>query len=322
MANMGDTERGPIRMLMIGKPGAAKTGSLAALANAGFKLRILSYDGNEDPLYDHCTPEGKRNIDSVFLGDTLAFKESEGWIDSEEPTGFRDGLRLMDHWCYDEAGHVLKPKFDFKTKTYNGYDPEPVGKVTDLGRSKDWGPDTIVVLDSLTAMGDCSMTKTRRRLNKTKSDNTDRVYGIAMSEQFDFLKRVRQPGNRFHFLVTTHMKMIGPQDYRKGPGGDSEIMHKIKEEQADMIRTRWYPTALGRALPQEITRIFPCAILFEHKTSSKGVVPTIWTKPREDLDLKLPAKTLNDSLPVSDGMLTIFKALGVEPPKPDVTAKE
>ncbi len=316
MSNMADSERSPIRGLLIGKPGSSKTGGLACLANAGFKLRILSYDGNEDPLYEYCTPEGLKNIDSVFLGDTL--KGGDDWIDSETPTGFRDGLRLMDHWCYDETGKVVKPVLNFKTKTYDSYDPAPVGKVTDLGRSKDWGPDTIVVLDSLTAMGDCSMTKTRRRLNKTKSDNTDRVYGIAMSEQFDFLKRVRQPGNRFHFLVTTHMKMIGPQDYRKGPGGDTEIGHKIKEEQADMIRTRWYPTALGRALPQEITRIFPIAILFEHKETSKGMVPLIWTKNRADLDLKLPAKTLPESLPVSDGMLTIFKALGVEPPKQDV----
>lgn len=317
--NLGESERGPIRMMMVGKPGAAKTTSLASLANAGFKLRILSYDGNEDPLYEYCTPEGLKNIDSVFLGDKL--QGGEEWIDSMEPTGFRDGLRLMDRWCYDESGRVLgKQPIDFKTKALLPYNPPAVGKVTDLGSSKDWGPDTIVVLDSLTAMGDAAMTKVRRRLNKTKGDNTDRVYGIAMSEQFDFLKRVRQPGNRFHFLVTAHLKMIGPQDFRKG---ESEIAKKNKEDQAQLIDTRWYPMALGRQLPQEIARVFPMAVLFEPKTTAKGIVPTIWTKPRHEVDLKMPSKTLPESLPVSDGMLTIFKALGVNPPNgSDATEKK
>lgn len=318
MANMSEAPRGPIRMLMIGKPGAAKTTSLAALANAGFKLRILSYDGNEDPLYEYCTPEGLANIDAVHLGDKL--HGSDEWIDSAEPTGFRDGLRLMDRWCYDESGRILgKPPVDFKTKAVLPYNPPAVGKVTDLGASRDWGPDTIVVLDSLTAMGDCAMMKVRRRLNKTKSDNTDRVYGIAMSEQFDFLRRVRQPGNRFHFLVTAHMKMIGPQDFRKG---ESKIAEQIKEEQAEMIKTRYYPMALGRQLPQEIARVFPIAILFENKETPKGVVPQIWTEPRTEVDLKMPSKTLPKSLPVSDGMLTIFKALGVNPPGLEATEKE
>lgn len=320
MANLSESPRGPVRMFSMGKPGAAKTGALASLANAGFKIRMLSYDGNEDPLMEYCTPEGAKNVDAVHLGDKLS--GSGDWIDATTPTGFRDGLRLMDHWCYDETGQVLKPVIDFKTGKQKGWDPEPIGKVTDLGRSKDWGDDTIVVLDSLTSMGDTAMMKTRHRMNKTKSDNTDRVYGIAMSEQMDFLKKLRQPGNRFHLIVITHMKMIGPQDYRKGAGGDSEIMQKIKEQQADMMDVRWYPTALGRALPQDILRLFPIVVLFENTETRNGVVPQIWTAPRKEVDLKMPSKSLPKSLPVSDGMLTIFKALGVNPPKHDATEGE
>jgi hypothetical protein len=317
MANLLNAPRSPIRMIAVGKPGGGKSGSLAALANAGFKIRMLNYDGNEDPLYEFCTPEGLANVDAVHLGDKLS--GGDEWIDSVEPTGFRDGLRLMDRWRYDEAGHVLgKPPIDFKTKAVLP-DKDAVGKITDLGSSKDWGPDTIVVLDSLTAMGDCSMMKTRRRMNKSKSDNTDRVYGIAMSEQMDFLRKLRQPGNRFHVIVTAHMKMIGPQDYRKG---ESDIAKQVKEAQADLMDVRWYPSALGRALPQEVLRIFPIAVLFENQKTSKGIVRTINTRPRLEVDLKMPSQTLSDSLPVSDGMLTIFKALGVNPPKQDATEKE
>ena len=48
----------PLRIMLLGFPGSGKTGSLAPLANAGFKLRILDFDGNLDPMLRRLTPQG------------------------------------------------------------------------------------------------------------------------------------------------------------------------------------------------------------------------------------------------------------------------
>lgn len=316
MANLASAGIEPVRLLIAGHPGSAKTGSLTALSDAGFKLRILDYDGNTLPLQMYGTPEGKARIDAVHLGDKLS--TSGDFIEVKEPTGFKDGLRLMDQWRYDRFEGVDRvmgrPKKHFKTGETIPDDPPARGEVIDLGSSKDWGPDTVVVLDSLTAMGDTAMSKAMHLMNRTKMDNTDRVYGVAMGEQKDFLKKVRQPGNRFHFIVFAHLKMIGPQNYREGKGGDSEIMKQIKKEQSDLITTRWYPTALGRALPQEVSRLFPVQLLYENVEIHGTVRRQIWTAPRIEVDLKMPSLDISKSLPISDGLLTVFKALGAFPP--------
>src|ERR1700692_1276245 len=47
MTNAANLLRNPaLRIMVVGYPGTAKTGSLASLLNAGFKIRMLDYDGN------------------------------------------------------------------------------------------------------------------------------------------------------------------------------------------------------------------------------------------------------------------------------------
>lgn len=318
MGNLATSIRAPVCILICGKPGSGKTGSTIALAEAGYNLRIMDYDGNTKPIEVYASPEAQARYDAVRLGDAMV--SGTDLLEVKTPTGYRDGLRLMDRWRYETLPNGVervlgRPPRNFKTGEDMPDNPPPTGVVTDLGCSKDWGPDTVVVLDGLTAQGECIMSKVMDMMNRVKTDRVDTAYGIAMGEQRDFIKRVRAPHNRFHFIAFAHMKMIGPQDYRGGKGGDSEIAKMKKEQESNLMETRWYPTVLGRQLPQEFARLFPVQLLYENEDTNKGVRQRIWTTPRMEVDLKVPALGLPNSLPISDGLLTVFKALGATPPK-------
>ncbi len=50
------------------------------------------------------------------------------------------------------------------------------GEEVDLGASKDWGPDTVVVLDSLTAMGTAAFRRQMSLMNKTPLNTTQQLW--------------------------------------------------------------------------------------------------------------------------------------------------
>lgn len=61
--------------LLCGEPKAGKTGSLASLANAGFKLKILDVDNNLAILNAYLTDKGKENVDAV----SIPAKDGKAW---------------------------------------------------------------------------------------------------------------------------------------------------------------------------------------------------------------------------------------------------
>lgn len=279
----------PVRAMLIGFPGSAKTGSLACLANAGFKLRVLDYDGNLEPLIRYTNPEALENIDIVSLEDKLRggqrFVETVGM-----PNAFADGLKMMDRWKYTDSD----------------------GEEIDFGvPKKDWGLDTVLVLDSLTTMGKASMRRAMALMNKTPMNTTDGTWGLAMKEQEAFVEKLTSMDNHFHVIVTAHKKLISPKDIRKG---DSELTAELKERAADLIPTRYYPSALGQALPPEIGGHFPTILELTSEVKSgksgKYVRHAINAVPRPELDLKIPVPEIPSGLTVEeDGMLKVFEAI-------------
>jgi len=282
----------PARVMLVGYPGGGKTGALACLANAGYKLRILDYDGNLAPLLLYTDQAGLANIDAISLEDNMRmgarFVEAEGI-----PSAFINGFKALDRWKY--------------------VDPETKQEV-DLGASADWGLDTIVVLDSLTAMGRCAFARARKLMNKTPLDTTDATWGLAMKEQEAFIERLTSSDTKHHVVVTAHLKMIGPRDVRKG---DSSLTQELKERTAELVKTRLFPSALGWALPQTIGEHFPTLLEVRAKYLAGKSSRVIQAIPRPELDLKLPARLteeLTGELPIADGLLKVFDAVtgGVE----------
>ena len=276
--------RTPVRCMLVGYPGAGKTGALASLANLGYKIRFLDFDGNTEPLVKFTKPEFLHNIDILYFEDKMRLGPN-GLEPAGKPEGFMNALKAMDRWTYTDDD----------------------GTVVDLGASKDWGSDTIVVLDSLTSMGNAAMNRVRNMLNKTKLNTTQQVWGVAQGEQKLFIEKLTSPTNKFHVIVLAHLKMISPKDVQKD---DSDLTKELKQRAAEMIPTRLFPSALGQALPPEIGGEFPTLLLVEPEYKMGGkVTRAIKSLPRPDLDLKVPILDLPPSLDIANGMAHIFGIL-------------
>lgn len=290
MANAADMAANePVRMMIAGYPGSAKTGSLAALANMGYKIRMLDFDGNSKSLVYYTKPEFRKNIDIVTLEDNL--KATPQFITAKgTPTAFADALHTLDHWKYTNAD----------------------GSETDLGPANSWGCDTVVVLDSLTAMGEAAKRRAMHVQGKTPGNMADNTWGFAMKEQEAFIEMLTSTQNKFNVIVLSHLKMVGPNDIRKG---DSDLTQQLKRNLADIVPTRLFPSALGKALPPVIGGHFPILILAETKYVQGRPKRILVTQPREELDLKVPHPDLPAELPVETGLASIFEKLA--PPLAD-----
>lgn len=274
----------PVRLLLVGFPGSGKTGSLASLVNAGFKMRMIDFDGNYEPLIQHILPARLGNLDIVHLSDDYFI--SKGPVENVGiPRAFSNAFSLMDEWKYKDAD----------------------GTEVNLGKSKNWGPDTIVVLDGLTGLNDAAMNRSRKMQNKTLMDTADRTYNLAMAEELAFIKKFTSNYNGFHSITLSHLKMVGPKDVRKG---DTDIAKDIKEQVNALIETKYYPNVLGWGMPQQIGGEWPAILLAEKKTIGNKVHRYIKDVSGAELDLKFPAMAaLPDKLSIETGMLEVFKTL-------------
>ena len=281
----------------LGYPGSGKTGSWACLANAGYKLRIIDLDHNLDPLYEFVKPECYENVEVVPLYDRLRLG-TRRFETIQPPTVFANVVNLLSHWKYNLSAEKDTVYF---TKLKEG------DTSVDLGKPSDWGTDTVLILDSGTALGEAAM----RRETFLAPDKApkDSIYGGAMEDQDGVMAIMGSNHHKCHVIVSFHLKMIGPKLPRGGKGGDSEIAISAKEAAAEMIPTRLYPSALGWLLPPIIGSHFPITILAEARTRGHKTDRVLRTAPCENLDIKIALQGLKEELPVSDGMLQIFNAL-------------
>lgn len=282
------------RILILGYPGSAKTGSLAALVDAGYRLRIMAFDKVRsvvDPLTAFVKDRSKLvNVDIVGLEDKLRGGAKQ-FETVGKPEAFSKAFALTDNWRYTDP---------------------LTGEEIDLGPVKDWTPQDILVVDSITAMGEASMRRRlfmSNRIGKTKRKND---WGGAMDDQKAFIEKACSNYQKCGVIMISHLKLIGPKDDEED---DTDTVKSNKSEIAQVVPFKLFPSALGRALPPEIGQFFPVTVLCTTRSrGGKNVDRIIEVEPRMDVDLKLPALGVKNGLPVDSGMLTIFKALGSVPP--------
>src|ERR1700719_2135528 len=92
----------PVRCLMVGYPGSGKTGSLACLLNAGFKMRFMDFDGNLEPLMLYADRDKLVNLDVLHFEDQMRLT-SNGFMEPVGiPQAFFQAHQAMDHWRYKD----------------------------------------------------------------------------------------------------------------------------------------------------------------------------------------------------------------------------
>jgi hypothetical protein len=182
------------KILLEGDSKSGKTGSLASLVLAGYKLRILDYDNGLDVLKQFVEREDAKRLGQVefrTLRDRRKATPAGSVIDGN-PRAFMDGLKMLDRWKYGDV---------------------------DLGVPAGWGADTILVLDSLTFMSDAAYDFREPLVPRGRDGKYDAraVYKDAQDAVENVLALLTGESFQTNVIVISHIKYIeNPDGTKKG----------------------------------------------------------------------------------------------------------
>ena len=250
------------KLLLMGDSKSGKTGALASLVLAGYKLRILDFDNGLDALASQVRNSDPKKLENVEFR-TLRDKYTAtpmGPIVAGTATAFIEGLKMLDRWKYGD---------------------------TDLGVPSEWGPEVIVVIDSLTFMSDAAWNFREPLVPKSKDGKYDvrAVYKDAQDAISGVLALLTSESFRTNVIVISHVRYVdNPDGTKKG-----------------------YPTAVGAALSPEIPRYFNSVALTQTGPGGKRQIQTAATAM---IDLANPASfKMLPTLPIETGLATFFSTL-------------
>jgi hypothetical protein len=255
------------KMLIMGDSGSGKTGAMASLVKAGYKLRILDFDNGLETLKQYVLKECVEKIDNVEYR-TLRDKRkatAEGPVIDGSPQAFIQGTKMLFNWKYDDV---------------------------DLGPPKDWGPDCIFVLDSLSFFSDAAYDFREPLTPRSRDGKYDAraVYGDAQDAIEKSLAYLTSETFQTNLIITAHVRYIETQDGTK----------------------KGYPNSVGSALSPIIPRYFNSVARCETKAGGKRTIQTVATST---IDLKNPKPfEMLPSYPLETGLADFFAVLR-EPPK-------
>jgi len=243
------------RVLYLGNSGAGKTGSLVSLVKAGYKLRLIDLDSGFGILQQYVLHECPELIDNVsVISYRDKYKASPGGVQVVGmPKTYIRVMEALDKWPDDDS------------------DPA------------EWGPDCILVLDSLTALGQASF-DWQERLNPSLKDRRQ-IFRLAQDAIKAFLKNLTGEAFHTHVIVITHVRY-------------------------NEAETKGFPTSIGSAIGPEIPSMFNNYVCAEVKGQGKTASRVIRTVTNGVLDLKNEKPfTIEQELPLSSGLATLFEQL-------------
>lgn len=247
-----------VKLLLIGDSGCGKTGSIASLVKEGYIVRVLDFDNGWESLaaaIGRTCPSRLSSVDAELLRDRYKSGPLGPVIDGA-PKAFTKGLGLLDKW-------------------------------TDGTSPKDWGPQSILVVDSLTFLSDAAYAWADA-LNPSAKDKRQ-IYGAAQEAIEHVLALLTGPSFNTNVIVTAHIRYIDLPDGTK----------------------RGYPTAVGQALSPTIPRYFNSVAACSTEPGGRRTIKTLSTAL---IDLKNPKSfDMKSSLPIEDGLATFFEVLRGKP---------
>lgn len=261
-----------VKLLLIGDAKSGKTGSLVSLVRAGYKLRILDLDNLLDILAkliaEQC-PDLADNVEYRTLRDQPKMTAAGPILTKTQ--AFIDATRMLDRWKYkDDDGNEI-----------------------DYGVPSEWGPDYILVIDSLSRLCDAAYDWCEAVIPKSKTSGEfdgRAVYGNAQDAIESMLGLLTSRTFACNVIVIAHGM------YMDLPDGTTKI----------------FPQGVGQKLSPKIPQYFPNYIRYTNtggkrtiQLTSDGLIDLANTNPNAMPDKKLPIET---------GLADFFAVLR-EPPK-------
>ena len=258
MPKLSDHHSGKFtKLLYLGDSGTGKTGSLVSLMKAGYKLRVVDFDNGLDVLKEfglkEC-PDKLENVDYETVRDQ--YKAGPvGPVINGAPKALVNSLKLLNKW-------------------------------TDETVPAEWGPEYILVMDSLTGLGKAAFewakgmnpnSKEPRQWYHQAQQAVDNTISLLTSEAF-----------HANVIIIAHVQFVEQ--------GDGTV--------------RGYANTIGKALGPMIPTYFNTMVLAQSRGTGANVKRVIQTVPTSMIDLKNPAPfKVDKELPLESGLATLFAKL-------------
>lgn len=256
------------KLLLVGDAKSGKTGSLVSLVKAGYKLRILDMDNLLDVLKYFVEKENLRDCDVEFRTLRDKYKAGPtGAILDGKPKAWIDAIKMCDRWKYaDDDGTEI-----------------------DLGIPAEWGPDSILVIDSLSRLCDAAYDFHYSMVPGDPSKYDGRaIYGNAQDDVEKFIAMITSKRMHTNVIVIAHVT------YQDQPDGTK----------------KGFPQGVGQKLSPKIPQYFPSVVLYTNKNGKR----TIQTNTTPMMDLANPKPfAMAPSYPIEDGLAQFFGVLRSPP---------
>jgi len=314
MGSILDDIDAPAKMLLIGKSGAGKTGSLASLVAAGYRLRIVDTDKGIRPLQslilDPRYPY-RKIIDAQGIDLRMAVR----YVSIDTSMKLRTVTARVPGTDKTTTDTLLAPN-DGKAwpKVMTLMDGWKEEDGTDLGPISSWNADDILVIDSFSTLAKCvyyfSQAMNGRLGAREAGYDFQRDVGEAQSQLSRFLELLSTSLIKCNVIVISHITWV---DESAGVAGRPK--EAMKDGGISLSAPDGYPSAIGRALSPQMGKYFNDCLVMRSEGSGMAVRRTISTVPTDGVMAK-HSVYLEREYPVASGMAQIISAIRGKPLPP------
>jgi hypothetical protein len=278
----------PIKLINIGDTGSGKTGAMASLCAAGYKVRVADLDNGMEALINLLTdPKSGYPKDSI---------KNLRWKTFTEPMHVVGGnIQPKAATVWNRAVGQL---MDWKGDRYADADGQvhEAAPEDKLGGIYSWGSDTVLCFDTLSTMGTAAMNfhlMMNGNLGKKRTSmEAMRDIGAAQEQLDKFLQMMFDESLKCNVVINTHVIFAKEDGSNIEPGYDG-------------MRYA-FPAAIGKALAPKMGKYFNHMLL----TKREGGAQRIYTRGLPNVGLKSGAPLkVAASYDVKDGLAKYFEAI-------------
>ena len=277
MPKMSDPSTAPpIRMMLMGNSGTGKTGGLASLALAGYRLWIADFDNGYEIIRNILAKSDPAALDRVdfevcrdpykVMGSTTIPADTKAWA---------KGLKYLES--------VLK---------------QPLT------------PEDVIVIDSLSFAAKAAVVYYMKINGRPGAAPQWQEWGEIHRLVESLIAMMVDDSIRAHLICTAHIAQTGGKRVEKvgkGPDAQSIVI--------DEGPIRKLPATVGKALNPVIPRYFNHMILVNRVGSGAAAKYSLHTRPHDDIELKNTSPgSIKPEYPLATGLADYFAdARGTSP---------
>lgn len=298
----------PNKILLIGKSGVGKTGSLASLVAAGYNLRIIDTDKGVRTIRSLLTDKDHYPYANLIAEKDIDINSAVRYVPIDTAMKLRNISIKMPNNTF-KTENLLAPADAKAWLRVLDYLDKWKEDDIDFGHIATWGLNDILVIDSFSTLAKCAyyfcQSLNNRLGARDQGFEYQRDIGEAQSQLTRLLELLYDSNIKCHIIVISHITWV---DESKG------VASRPKDNTADgntgfiLSSADGYPSAIGRALSPQMGKYFNDVYIVRSEGSGQSVRRTISTVPQDGIGAKHSAY-LEAEYPITYGLAEIFAKL-------------